>query len=79
MPGRLAVDEAIRPSEIEPEHPIANGLQPHAPEQGRVGARAAIIDRGERRQTSGYSPAFSAETRARSFKIQAAPRGLGLQ
>src|SRR5580692_11820383 len=26
MPGRLAVDEAIRPPEIEPEDPIANGL-----------------------------------------------------
>ena len=48
MPGRLAVDEAIRPPEIEPEDPIANGLQPHAPEPSRVRARAAVIDRDER-------------------------------
>jgi hypothetical protein len=32
MPGRLAVDEAIRSSEIESQDPIANGLEPHAPE-----------------------------------------------
>ena len=32
MPSRLAVGEAIRPPEIEPEDPIANGLRPHAPE-----------------------------------------------
>ena len=43
MPGRLAVDQAIRPPEIKPEDPIANGLQPHAPEQSRVRTRAAVI------------------------------------
>ena len=47
MPGRLAVDEAIRPPEIEPEDPIANGLQPPPP-SCPVRARAAVIDRDER-------------------------------
>ena len=56
MPGRLAVDEAIRPPEIEPEDPIANGLQPHAPEPSRVRARAAVIDRDERQQAPGDAP-----------------------
>src|ERR1700691_5342412 len=42
-PGRLAVDEPIWPPEIKPQDPIANGLQPHAPEPSRVHARAAVI------------------------------------
>ena len=31
MPGRLAVDEAVRSPAIEPDHPIAKGLQSHTP------------------------------------------------
>ena len=56
MPGRLAVDEAIRPPPIEPEHPIANRLEPHAREPSRVRARAAVINRDERKQTPGDAP-----------------------
>jgi hypothetical protein len=48
MSGRLAVDEAVRPPEIEPQDPIANGLKPYAPEPSRVFARAAVINRDER-------------------------------
>src|SRR6202046_2609432 len=74
MPGRLAVDETIRPPEIEPEDPIANGLQPHAPEPSRVRARAAVIDRDERQQAPVTLPAFSAKTRARSIGPSKSPR-----
>jgi hypothetical protein len=56
MPGRLAVDEAIRPSQIKPQDPIANGQQPHAPEQGRVRTRAAVINRHGRKQAPGDAP-----------------------
>jgi hypothetical protein len=55
-PGRLAVDEPIWPPEIKPQDPIANGLQPHAPEPSRVHARAAVIDRHKRKQTPGDAP-----------------------
>ena len=50
MPSRLAVDQPIRSSPIEPQDPIANGLEPHAPEPSRVRARAAVINRHERKQ-----------------------------
>src|SRR6202453_4404855 len=56
MPGRLAVDQAIRPPEIKSQDPIANGLQPHAPEQSRVRARAAVINRDQRKQAPGDAP-----------------------
>ena len=38
-PGRLAVDEPIRPLGVEPKNPIANGLEPDPAKPGRV-ARA---------------------------------------
>ena len=52
----LAIDEAIRPPEIEAEAPIAKGLEPHAPEQSRVRARAAVINRDQRKQAPGDAP-----------------------
>jgi len=56
MPGRLAVDEAIRSSEIESQDPIANGLEPHARKSSRVRARAAVINRDERKQPPSDAP-----------------------
>jgi len=56
MPGRLAVDQPIRSSPIEPQDPIANGLEPHAPEPSRVRARTAVINRDERKQPPGDAP-----------------------
>ena len=58
MPGRLAVDETIRPTEIKPQDPITNGVQPHPRQQGRVRARAAVINRDERQQAPGDAPGF---------------------
>ena len=43
-PGRLAVDQPIRPLGVEPKNPIANGLEPDPAEPRRLSPRAAIIN-----------------------------------
>jgi hypothetical protein len=43
MPGRLAVDEAIRSPQIRPEHPIADGLEPDPSKPSRVRTRASRL------------------------------------
>ena len=55
-PVDLPSSQPIRSPEIKPEDPIANGLQPHAPEQSRVRARAAVINRDQRKQAPGDAP-----------------------
>jgi hypothetical protein len=46
-PGRLSIDEPVRPFGVEAKNPIANGLEPDPAEPGRVSPRAAIINRHE--------------------------------
>ena len=45
--GRLAVDQAIGPLVVELHHPVANDLQGHPADLGRLGPRPAVVDRGQ--------------------------------
>jgi hypothetical protein len=53
---RLAVQETVWTLSIEPQHPVAQGLQPHATDPGRLGAGGAVVDRSQRQQAAGLRP-----------------------
>ena len=38
LPRRLAIDQAVRALRVELDHPVANDLQPDAPDLRRLGA-----------------------------------------
>ena len=54
----LAVDEPIRPPGIEPQRPVANGLQANAANPGGITASAAIVNLRQR-QKPARMPAIS--------------------
>ena len=47
LPGRLAVDQALRPMGIELHYPVAHDLHRDPANPGRRGAGGSIIDRGQ--------------------------------
>jgi len=47
---RLAINQRIRATGIEPHNPFAPNLQTHSADPGRVAAAAAIIDLSQRQQ-----------------------------
>jgi hypothetical protein len=49
---RLAVDEARRPERVELHHPVANDLQRHPADLGRLGPCGALIDRRQSQKPS---------------------------
>ena len=50
LAGRLAVDQTRGPVRVELDHPVPHDLQRHAADPGRLGARGALADRGQRQQ-----------------------------
>jgi hypothetical protein len=44
-PGRLSIDQALRPMSIELENPITNDLGRHAADLGHLCARSAFVNR----------------------------------
>ena len=56
LPLRLAVDQAVRALRVELDHPVANHLQPHAPELRRLSARGAVVNRRKSQQPTRLRP-----------------------
>jgi len=48
LAGRLAVDQAGGAVRVQLDHPVPHDLQRHAAGPGRLGARRAVPDRGQR-------------------------------
>jgi hypothetical protein len=53
---RLAIDQAVRPVSVEPEHPIANDLKRHTANLRRLGARRSVVDRRKSQQSARLRP-----------------------
>ena len=53
LAGRLAVDQTRRTLGVERQHPVAHRLQADAADLGRLAARAAVVDRRQRQQSTG--------------------------
>src|ERR1700692_1136105 len=47
---RLAVDQTLRPLGVELQHPVANDLERHPADPGRLRARRAFLNRRRRPQ-----------------------------
>ena len=56
LPWRLAVDQAVRPMRVEPEHPVANDLKAHTADLGRLAAPRPVVDRRKRQQRFEAAP-----------------------
>ena len=48
----LRIDQTLRAALVEAKYPVANRLQANAPKPSRVAARAAVIDLGQRQETT---------------------------
>jgi hypothetical protein len=55
LPRRLAVDQPVRSLGVEPQHPVANRLQPDIPDPRRGAPRAAVVNRGHCQQSTGLT------------------------
>jgi len=53
LAGRLAVDQPGGAMRVQLNHPVSHDLQRHAADPGRLGARGAVADRGQRQQPAG--------------------------
>ena len=51
----LAVEQPVGPTGVEAQHPVPDDLQGEVAQQRRFRARAAIVDRGQRQQTTGLA------------------------
>ena len=56
LPRRLAVNQAVRALRVELDHPVANDLQPDAPDLRRLSARGAIVNRRNSQQPARLRP-----------------------
>ena len=73
---RLAVQETVGTLSIEPQHPVAHGLQPHTTDPGRLGTAAAIVDRSQRQKPPGLRPILAlARQRPQPCCIEIRPKG----
>src|SRR3984957_773936 len=45
LPRRLTINQAVRALRVELDHPVANDLQPDAPDPRRLSARGAVVNR----------------------------------
>jgi len=55
---RFAVKKAVRPSRIEPDHPIPDNLESDTAELRRFAARPTVIDRRKSQKPSGLRTVF---------------------
>jgi hypothetical protein len=62
--GRLAVEQSCRPLGVETHHPVAHDLQGHVAQPRRLRARAAVVDRRQRQQTTGLGGVLAAPRKA---------------
>ena len=72
LPGRLSVDQAIRPISVELENPIANDLKRHADNLGRLDALGAFVNRRQSQKSPRLRSilrAFGGQSDRRSVKI----------
>jgi hypothetical protein len=72
LPGRLSIDQAVRPVSVELENPIANDLKRHAANLGRLGARGAFVNRRQSQKSPRLRSilrAFGGQSDRRSVKI----------
>ena len=72
LPGRLSVDQAVRPMSVELENPIANDLKRHAANLGRLAARGAFVNRRQSQKSPRLRSvlrAFGGKSDRRSVKI----------
>ena len=51
LPGSLAIKQAVRAAGVEPDHPIAHGLQRHTADFGRLAPTAPILNLRQRQQS----------------------------
>jgi hypothetical protein len=70
----FAVYETIRPSRVEPQDPIPNGLKADATDARRLPACAAVIDLGKRQEPRVTLPSFVVFANARSPTPLKSPR-----
>jgi len=72
LPGRLSVDQAIRPMSVELENPIANDLKRHAANLGRLAARGPFVNRRQSQKSPRLRSilrAFGGQSDRRGLKI----------
>jgi hypothetical protein len=55
---RLAVQETVRPSLVEVQHPVPDDLKPDAANFGRLGACRTVIDRRKSQKPTGLRTIF---------------------
>jgi hypothetical protein len=57
LPGRLAIEKAVRAERIELHHSVANNLHTHSADPGCFRPRRTVVDRGQS-QKSPRGPSF---------------------
>ena len=66
LPRRLAVNQAVRALRVELDHPVANDLQPDAPDLRRLSARGAGVNRRKSHNQRACGPSFERFAAARN-------------
>jgi hypothetical protein len=73
---RLAVQETVGTLSIEPQHPVAHGLQSHATHLSSLGARTSVIDHRQRQKPAGLRPILAlARQRPQAGCVEIRPKG----
>jgi hypothetical protein len=65
LPWSLSVDETLRPPRVELERPVANDLQRHPADLGRLAPRGPVIDGRKSQQRRACGPSFERLAAAR--------------
>jgi hypothetical protein len=58
LPGRLAIEKAVRTECIELHHPVANNLHTHSADPGCFRPRRTVVDRGQSQKSPRLRPVF---------------------
>ncbi len=75
---RLAVDQAVRPLGVELHHPVANDLERHPADPGRLRARRAFVNRRQRQKPARLRPVLrSLRRRPHHLRIKISPERNG--
>jgi hypothetical protein len=76
--GRLAVAQSLRPLGVEPHDPVAHDLQRDMAQPRCLRARAAVVDRRQRQQTTGLGGVLAAPRQpAKLGSVEVGPQGDG--
>ena len=75
LPWSLSVDEAIRSLRVELERPVANDLQRHPADLGRLAPRGPVIHGRKSQQSPRLRPVFrTLGRRPHSFRVIVIPK-----